>query len=207
MSVWNLYQIMPFHAETAQSTCIEGNKRSHFQGLLCGFSNPRYLYRSYVGFCKTPLYSYYYCLSTGANQTQFLSLAPQSFPTKIIYHQNKSIIKTNSFISLKYWLQELNDRTSLVAQMVKHLPTMQETWVRSRGWEDPLEKGKATHSSILAWSRKWHPTPILLPGKSHGQRSLAGDRPQGRNESDTTEHLSIGLILCAMSQEHFTIFS
>ena len=40
--------------------------------------------------------------------------------------------------------------TSLVAQMVKHLPTMQETQVQSLSWEDPLEKGKATHSSILA---------------------------------------------------------
>ena len=39
----------------------------------------------------------------------------------------------------------------LVAQMVKNLPAMQETWVRSLGWEDPLEKGMATHSSILAW--------------------------------------------------------
>ena len=41
--------------------------------------------------------------------------------------------------------------TSLVAQIVKHLPTMQETWVQSLCWEDLLEKGKATHSSILAW--------------------------------------------------------
>ena len=41
--------------------------------------------------------------------------------------------------------------TSLVAQMVKNLPAMQETWVPSLGWEDPLEKGKVTHSSILAW--------------------------------------------------------
>ena len=40
---------------------------------------------------------------------------------------------------------------SLVAHMVKHLPAMQETWVRSRGWEDPLEKEMATHSSTLAW--------------------------------------------------------
>ena len=40
---------------------------------------------------------------------------------------------------------------SLVAQLVKNLPTMQETWVQSLGWEDPLEKGKATHCSILAW--------------------------------------------------------
>ena len=40
---------------------------------------------------------------------------------------------------------------SLVAQLVKNPPAMQETWVQSLGWEDPLEKGKATHSSILAW--------------------------------------------------------
>ena len=38
-----------------------------------------------------------------------------------------------------------------MAQMVKNLPAMQETWVRSLGWEDPLEEGIATHSSILAW--------------------------------------------------------
>ena len=40
---------------------------------------------------------------------------------------------------------------SLVAQTVKHLPAMRETWVRSLGWEDPMEKGTATHSSTLAW--------------------------------------------------------
>ena len=41
--------------------------------------------------------------------------------------------------------------SSLVAQLVKNPPAMQETWVQSLGWEDPLEKGTATHSSILAW--------------------------------------------------------
>ena len=40
---------------------------------------------------------------------------------------------------------------SLVGQLVKNLPAMRETWVQSLGWEDPLEKGKATHSSIPAW--------------------------------------------------------
>ena len=39
----------------------------------------------------------------------------------------------------------------MVAQMVKNLPAMRETWVQSQGWEDPLEEGMATHSSILAW--------------------------------------------------------
>ena len=44
---------------------------------------------------------------------------------------------------------------SLVAQLVKNLSAMQETWVRSLGWEDPLEKGMATLSSILAWRIPW----------------------------------------------------
>ena len=42
-----------------------------------------------------------------------------------------------------------------VAQLVKNLPAMWETWVQSLGWEDPLEKGKAAHSSILAWKMPW----------------------------------------------------
>ena len=44
---------------------------------------------------------------------------------------------------------------SLVAQLVKNLPAVQETWVRSLGWEDPMEKEMATHSSILAWKISW----------------------------------------------------
>ena len=59
-------------------------------------------------------------------------------------------------------------RDSLVAQLVKKLPAMQETCVRSLGWEDPPEKGKATRSSILAWRIPW-----------------------GRKESDMTEGLSL----------------
>ena len=46
-------------------------------------------------------------------------------------------------------------QASLVAQMVKHLPAMQETQVQSLGWEDPLEKEMGTHSSILAWKILW----------------------------------------------------
>ena len=42
-----------------------------------------------------------------------------------------------------------------MAQLVKNLSAMQGTWVRSLGWKDPLEKGKATHSSILAWRIPW----------------------------------------------------
>ena len=63
---------------------------------------------------------------------------------------------------------------SLVAQMVKNLPTMQETQVQSRVREDPLE-------------REWQPTLVFLPGEFHGQRSLAGYSPWGHKELDTTE--------------------
>ena len=48
---------------------------------------------------------------------------------------------------------------SLVAQVVKKLPAMQETWVLSLGWEDPLEKGTATHSRMLAWRIPWTEEP------------------------------------------------
>ena len=53
-------------------------------------------------------------------------------------------------------------RASLVAQMVKRLPAMKETWVRSLGWEDPLEKETTTHSSTLAWKIPWMEEPGRL---------------------------------------------
>ena len=52
--------------------------------------------------------------------------------------------------------------TSLVAQKIKNLPAVWETWVRSLGWEDPLEKEMATHSSILAWRVPWTKEPGRL---------------------------------------------
>ena len=55
-----------------------------------------------------------------------------------------------------------HDMTPLVAQMVKHLPTMRETWVQSLSWEDLLEKEMATHSSILAWKIPWTVEPGRL---------------------------------------------
>ena len=57
-------------------------------------------------------------------------------------------------------------RASLVAQMVKLLPAMRETWVRSLGWEDPLEKEMATHASILAWEIPWTEVPGGLQSMS-----------------------------------------
>ena len=55
-----------------------------------------------------------------------------------------------------------NNGASLVAQTIKYLPTMWETWVQFLGWEDPLEKEMATHSSILAWKIPWTEKPGRL---------------------------------------------
>ena len=159
--------------------------------------------------------------------------------TVLIY---KNLIK---FVHVRY-----HARPSLVAQLIKNSPAVRDTWVWSLGWEDPLEKGKATHNSLLAWripwtvssmglqrvrhnwatftlrhtrasqvapvvknptcqygkgkrcefhpwvrkiswSRKWQPTPIFLPGKFYGRRSLAGYSPWGFKELDATEHIII----------------
>ena len=64
-------------------------------------------------------------------------------------------------------------RASLVAQMVKHLPAVQETWVWSLGWEDPLEKEMATHSNTLAWKIPWAEEPGGL--QSMGSRRVRQD--------------------------------
>ena len=50
----------------------------------------------------------------------------------------------------------------LVTQLVKNLPAMWETWVQPLGWKDPLEKGKTTHSSVLAWRIPWIKNKIFL---------------------------------------------
>ena len=62
---------------------------------------------------------------------------------------------------------------SLVAQRVKHLPTMLETQVQSLGWEDPLEKEMATHSSTLAWKIPWTEKPGRL--QSLGSQRVGHD--------------------------------
>ena len=82
---------------------------------------------------------------------------------------------------LPWWSRELESAcqfrgTSLVVQMVKHLSIMRETWIWYLGREDPLEK-------------EMQPTPVLLPGKPHGRRSLVGYSPWGHKQSDTTERL------------------
>ena len=77
-----------------------------------------------------------------------------------------------------------------MAQTVKNLPVMQETWVRSLGGEDPLEKGIATHSSVL-------------PGESHAQRSLTGYGPWAC--MSTTTHTCIEVDSCVPRRIHCSL--
>ena len=76
---------------------------------------------------------------------------------------------------------------SLVAQMVKNLPAMWETW---KDWEDPLEKGMATHSRILAWRIPWTEEPGWLESMGH-------------KESDTTEPLAHLQIICECPKDQW----
>ena len=67
------------------------------------------------------------------------------------FYQNVRIETFESFLNISL----LASWASLVAQLIKNPPAMWETWVSSLGWEDMVEKGKATHSSILAWRIPW----------------------------------------------------
>ena len=105
----------------------------------------------------------------------FSPVAPVSggFTTK----PHKFRVLTHSCILTVLWVRSLgalewvSKGYSLVAQMVKSLPAMHETWVRSLGWENPLEKGIATHSSTLAWKIPWMEEPGGL--QSVGSQSQA----------------------------------
>ena len=68
-------------------------------------------------------------------------------------------------------------RASLMAQWVKNPPAMRETWVQSLGWEDPLKKGKATHSSVLAWRIPWTEGPDGLQSMGHKELDMTERLP------------------------------
>ena len=116
---------------------------------------------------------------------------------RILQSSKRMLLKTLDSCILMYcvlksviiWYEEkgknmyrsCQNQTSLVAQMVKDLPAMQETWVWSLGWEDPLEKGTAAHSSILAWRIPWTEEPGRL--QSMGSQRVGHDQV-------TSTHLS-----------------
>ena len=82
----------------------------------------------------------------------------RSWKERLSSQWHPSCTATRSELSFSLW-QFLCSGTPLVAQMVKNLPALQETWVRSLDQEDPLEEGMATHSCILAWRIPWTEEP------------------------------------------------
>ena len=114
-----------------------------------------------------------YCPENHEKQRKTNSLIPQ---TSVL----ASKIKLTSYM-----------RAFLVVQMVKNLPAMQETWVWSLGWEDPLEKGMTTHSNILAWRIPWTEKP-------------GGLQSMGGKELGTTEWLTHMMLLC---EGYFSVLS
>ena len=90
---------------------------------------------------------------------------------QIIFLGSKITVEGDCSHEIKRYF--IHRRTSLVAQRVKHLPAIRETWVRSLGWEDPLEKEMATHSSTLAWKIPWTEKPGRL--QSMGSQRVRHD--------------------------------
>ena len=135
-----------------------------------------------------------------------------------------------AIVSQRHWessvagiSQASEDRgPSLVARLVKNLPTIWETWVQSLGWEDPLQKGKATHSSILAWRIPWTVQSMELQRVGHDCMTFTEDRDshlppsapgvrrsasKNRSNSVFSEKLSRSEEACEFSFQVFSILS
>ena len=103
---------------------------------------------------------------TVPKEMEIHELLDKSF--RIIILKKLSVLQEKIYNYMQSGKQYMNKiRDSPMAQMVKYLPTVQETQVQPLGWED------------FPWRRKWLPTPVPLPGKFHGQRRLVGYSPLG----------------------------
>jgi len=101
-------------------------------------------------------------MNIDATIQQSISKRIQQYIKRILYHDQVRFIpgiqgwfNICKSVNIIHHINTMNSWASLVAQLVKNLPEMRETWALSLGWEDPLEKGKATHSSILTWRIPW----------------------------------------------------
>ena len=123
------------------------------------------------------------CLPSFLPSLSFFSLGNVLFKNCPVIKDKESLWKHSRLKKTKWtspggqcWFSTV--WASQVAQRVKHLPAMQETGFN-------LWVGK------IPWRRAWQPTPVFLPGESHGQRSLCGYSPWGHKESDKTENTHI----------------
>ena len=139
LSTWSLW-VFPVHQVWALVSCIR-------PGLVICFTLDNIL--------VSMLFSQN--IPPSPSPTEFKSLFHTSVPlflfcNKFYFLKPSDLVLINRNDKFQPW-------SSLVAQMVKNQPAVQETWVQSLGWEDPLEEGMATHSSILAWKTPWTEEP------------------------------------------------
>ena len=102
-------------------------------------------------------FSFYNCNQVLAKETSLIFIFEVYVLIGILSLYTHTHTHSHTYIHIHTYIW-----ASLVAQMIKNLPTKQETWVRSLSQEDPLEKGMATHSNILAWRIPWTEEPGRL---------------------------------------------
>ena len=123
-------------------------------------SSPPQILKIY--FCRRTCFNLFWGIFTALQSTlvnwMYWSLSdpiPQDFHTMFLEFDE------GEYDIARLWFYSIS-HSSLVAQRVKNPPAKQDTWVRSLGWEDPLERGMATHSSILPWRVPWTEEPVRL---------------------------------------------
>ena len=115
--------------------------------LLCRSPSPKV--------CPSLCPWHQWCHPASSSSYTLFSFCPQSFPASGTFPMILLFASGDQNTGASTW-------ASLVAHSVKNLPAMWQTWVRSLGWEDPLERGMATHFNILAWRIPWIEEPGRL---------------------------------------------
>ena len=98
--------------------------------------------------------------------------------------------------------EEKERYTHLNAEFQKTARRDKKKTFLSKQYKEIEENNRMEMTIDVSWRRQWHPTPVLLPGKSHGRRSLVGCRPWGRKELDTTERLHFHFSLSCIGEEN-----
>ena len=132
----------------------------HMLALPCLMTHEQVWLEGCLSFFSKHISTHYHTLSwenwEGDSELVWTIYTSSSFPVVL-----SCFLWILYLLSVKHWNKNegYTSETSLVAQTVKRLPKMQGTWVQSLGWEDPLEKEMATHSSTLAWKILWMEEP------------------------------------------------
>ena len=158
------------------------NSQQGPEACWVGSGSPAFSQQLWVGleqtFAKLSM-----CVTKAVATTLLLALwdsLSQRYPAKLTYRYcNLWVFILSCYVLVVIYYRTTERGASLVAQTVKNLPAMWETWDWLLGWE------------LIPWRRAWQPTPVFLPGESHGQRSLAGCSPWGHKRVGHDEQLSI----------------